>query len=226
MNFDILRKTPYENAFVTPTSPKTVDLLSQLRNKLTPTADFRAAARQLVGIEMDYASAFLETEKNDIDTPLTRYPGQRLIEKKTYIFPILRAGLAMLEGAIEAFPWASVGVIGARRDEKTLEPEIYCHNPSRLSSDVTDIFVIDPMCATGGSAVHAISKIKESRPDSNRPLTIRFISIIAAPEGLKTLAAAHPDVLSLTCAVDEGLNDRGFIVPGLGDFGDRYFGTL
>ena len=226
MKLDLLRRTPYNNAYLTPESPKTESLLAQLRDRLTPTAEFRAAAKQLVGIEMDYASAFLETEENIIETPLVKYAARKLIEKKTFIFPILRAGLAMLEGAIDAFPWASVGVIGARRDEKTLEPEIYSHNPSRLSADVSEVFVIDPMCATGGSVIHAISRIKESRPKSEIPLNIRFISIISAPEGLTALSRAHPDVISLTCAVDDSLNDRGFIVPGLGDFGDRYFGTL
>jgi len=222
----MLQQTPYANAYLAPASPKTEDLLAQLRNKLTSTAQFRAATKQLVGIEMDYASAFLDTEPYDIETPLIKFPGQRLVEKKTFIFPILRAGLAMLEAAIDALPWASVGVIGARRDERTLEPEIYCHNPSRLPADVSDVFVIDPMCATGGSAVHAISRIKASRVDAGQALNIRYVSIIAAPEGLITLAAAHPDVLSVTCVIDDGLNEHGFIVPGLGDFGDRYFGTL
>ena len=226
MNLDILRPTPYANAYVTPSSPKTEDLLTQLRSKSTSTADFRAATRLLVSIEMDYASAFLETAVSDIETPLTSFSGRKLVEKKTFIFPILRAGLAMLDTAIEALPWASVGVIGARRNEQTLEPEIYCHNPSRLSADVSEIFVIDPMCATGGSAIHAIERIKHSRQPSELPLNIRFISIISAPEGLRAMARSHPDVLSLTCVVDDKLNDNGYIVPGLGDFGDRYFGTL
>jgi len=226
MNRGLLIQTPYKNAYVTPASPKSEDLLAQLRSVKTSTDGFRAAARQLTGIEMDYASAFLETEVTDIETPLTVHAGRRLIEKKTFIFPILRAGLAMLEPAIEAFPWASVGVIGARRDERTLEPEIYCHNPSKLPADTGEVFIIDPMCATGGSAIHAISRIKASRVNAAQPVQIRFISIIAAPEGLEALARAHPDVLSLTCVIDDCLNEHGFIVPGLGDFGDRYFGTL
>ena len=140
--------------------------------------------------------------------------------RKLAFVPILRAGLGMVEGVLEMVPAAKVGHIGLYRDHKTLQPVEYY---SKLPQDITerDVIVLDPMLATGGSAIDAISIIKRSHPKS-----IKFMCIIAAPEGVKALTEAHPDIQIYCAAVDDHLNEIGYIVPGLGDAGDRIFGTL
>ena len=140
--------------------------------------------------------------------------------RKLAFVPILRAGLGMVEGVLEMVPAAKVGHIGLYRDHKTLQPVEYYN---KLPQDITerDVIVLDPMLATGGSAIDAISIVKRSNPKS-----IKFMCIIAAPEGVKALSEAHPDVQIYCAAVDDHLNEIGYIVPGLGDAGDRIFGTL
>jgi uracil phosphoribosyltransferase len=156
-----------------------------------------------------------------IDTPITTTTAQRVDEQKIILAPILRAGLAMIEGAIATFPHAQVRHIGIFRDEKTLQPvEYYVKLPPKLDPD-TLVLLLDPMLATGGSAIAAIDVFKK------RQITrFKFICLIAAPEGIAATHARHPDVPIYTASVDSHLNERGYIVPGLGDAGDRCFGTL
>ena len=156
----------------------------------------------------------------ETETPMVKATTKVIAGRKLAFVPILRAGLGMVEGVLTLVPAAKVGHIGLYRDHKTLQPVEYY---SKLPSDLPerDVIVLDPMLATGGSAVDAISIIKRSNPKS-----IKFMCIIAAPEGIKALTEAHPDVQVYCAAVDEKLNENGYILPGLGDAGDRIFGTL
>ena len=165
------------------------------------------------------ATKDLELEEYEVETPITKTTGYKLSGKKLGIVPILRAGLGMVDGVLEVFPAAKIGHIGMYRDEETLMPVEYY---SKLPLDVEkrDIIVIDPMLATGGSACDAIDNLKAKGCNS-----IRLLSIIAAPEGIKKLREAHPDVEITVAQLDEGLNENSYIVPGLGDAGDRLFGT-
>ena len=158
-------------------------------------------------------------EDVEIETPITRTTVKKLEGKKLAVVPILRAGLGMVEGMLAMVPAAKVGHIGLYRDPKTLKPvEYYCKLPSDCGE--REVFVTDPMLATGGSAIAAITMLKEKGVKN-----IRLLCIIAAPEGVKALSEAHPDVDIYIGALDECLNDHGYIVPGLGDAGDRIFGT-
>ena len=155
----------------------------------------------------------------EVETPVSITKSKVIAGRKLAFVPILRAGLGMVEGAIELVPAAKVGHIGLFRDPETLKPvEYYCKLPGDI--DEREVIVLDPMLATGGSAVDAITQIKQRNPKS-----IKFMCIIAAPEGLKELQAAHPDVQVYCASLDDHLNDHGYIVPGLGDAGDRIFGT-
>ena len=166
------------------------------------------------------ATRDLELKKVEIDTPICHATVKELKGKKLAIIPILRAGLGMVEGMLEIIPAAKVGHIGLVRNEETHEPEeYYCKLPSDLAE--REIFVVDPMLATGGSAVAAVKMLKDRGCKK-----IHFMSIIAAPEGVEKLTKAHPDVDIYIGAMDEGLNKNAYIVPGLGDAGDRIFGTL
>ena len=155
----------------------------------------------------------------EIETPITKMTAKELAGKKLAVVPILRAGLGMVEGMLAMIPAAKVGHIGLFRDPETLEPvEYYCKLPA--DCEEREVFVVDPMLATGGSCIAAIQMLK------NRGVkNIRFMCIIAAPEGVKKLQEAHPDVEVYIGALDEKLNEHGYIVPGLGDAGDRIFGT-
>jgi uracil phosphoribosyltransferase len=161
----------------------------------------------------------LELEDYEIETPICRTTVKRLAGKKLALIPILRAGLGMVSGIQTLIPSAKIGHIGMYRDPETLKPvEYYCKLPEDI--DRRDVFVVDPMCATGGSAIDAIDALK-----AHGCRNIRFLCIIAAPEGIKLLQEAHPDVDIIAGALDDHLNDHGYIVPGLGDAGDRIFGT-
>ena len=165
------------------------------------------------------ATRDLKMEDVEIETPITRTTVKKLEGKKLAVVPILRAGLGMVEGMLAMVPAAKVGHIGLYRDPKTLKPvEYYCKLPSDCGE--REVFVTDPMLATGGSAIAAITMLKEKGVKN-----IRLLCIIAAPEGVKALSEAHPDVDIYIGALDECLNDHGYIVPGLGDAGDRIFGT-
>ena len=193
--------------------------LSIMRDKNTSVKDFRSCAYE-IGLLLGYeATHDMELEDYPIETPIQNAVGKRT-KRKVALVPILRAGLGMVDAMMELIPAAKIGHIGLYRNEKTLEPvEYYCKMPTDIAE--REVLVLDPMLATGGSAKDAISMIKK-RGAKN----IKFICIIAAPDGIKALREAHPDVDIYCGAVDERLNEHGYIVPGLGDAGDRLFGTL
>lgn len=194
--------------------------LSILRDKNTGVKDFRSIVSEIAGLMCYEATRDLPLEDVTIETPVATGTFKMLAGKKLAVVPILRAGLGMVDGILNLIPSAKVGHIGLYRDPETLAPvEYYCKMPSDIAD--RDVIVLDPMLATGGSAVDAISIIKRSNPKS-----IKFLCIIAAPEGVKALTEAHPDVQVYCAAVDERLNENGYILPGLGDAGDRIFGTL
>lgn len=193
--------------------------ISILRDINTGSNEFRSIIKEIAMILAYEATKDLELEEYEVETPITKTTGYKLSGKKLGIVPILRAGLGMVDGVLEVFPAAKIGHIGMYRDEETLKPVEYY---SKLPLDVEkrDIIVIDPMLATGGSACDAIDNLKVKGCNS-----IRLLSIIAAPEGIEKLREAHPDVEITVAQLDEGLNENSYIVPGLGDAGDRLFGT-
>lgn len=193
--------------------------ISRLRDKTTGTNEFRALVEE-IGMLMGYeALADLKTEDVEIETPLEKCMTPVIAGRKLAVIPILRAGLGMVSGITALVPTAKVGHIGLYRDPKTHEPvEYYCKLPSPI--DERMIVVTDPMLATGGSAVDAIDMIK-----ARGGKMIKFMCIIAAPEGLKRLHEAHPDVQIYVGHLDRQLNENAYILPGLGDAGDRIFGT-
>lgn len=190
-----------------------------IRRAETGSRDFRALISE-IAMHMCYeATRDLKLQEVEIETPLCRTTVRELSGKKLAVVPILRAGLGMVDGMLAMIPAAKVGHIGLYRDPETLKPvEYYCKLPA--DSHEREVFVVDPMLATGGSSIAAIDLLKE-RGVRN----IRFMCIIAAPEGLKAMQEAHPDVDLYIGALDDHLNDHGYIVPGLGDAGDRIFGT-
>ncbi|GAB3058188.1 uracil phosphoribosyltransferase [Salinicoccus sesuvii] len=193
--------------------------MSYIRDEKTSTKEFRELVDE-VGMLMAYeVTRDLSLEDVEVDTPVTRTTAKRLSGKKLGIVPILRAGLGMQEGILKLIPSARVGHIGLYRDPETLEAiEYYAKFPGDIEE--RDIFVIDPMLATGASAVEAITAVKKRGATK-----VRFICLIAAPEGVEVLKEAHPDVNIYIAALDEKLNEKSYIVPGLGDAGDRLFGT-
>ncbi|MGW8115092.1 uracil phosphoribosyltransferase [Caproicibacterium sp. NSD3] len=194
--------------------------LTFLRDKNTGSKEFRQLVSEIAMLECYEATRDLPLEEVDTETPVAMAHTKVIAGRKLAFVPILRAGLGMVEGVLEMVPAAKVGHIGLYRDPKTLQPVEYY---SKLPHDIEerDVIVLDPMLATGGSGIDAVTIIKRSNPKS-----IKFMCIIAAPEGLKAFTEAHPDVQIYCAAVDEHLNDHGYIVPGLGDAGDRIFGTL
>lgn len=190
-----------------------------LRDKNTGSKEFRELIQEITELMCYEATRDLPMCEVEVETPITITKSKVIAGRKLAFVPILRAGLGMVEGAIELVPAARVGHIGLYRDPETLRPvEYYCKLPGDIGE--RDVIVLDPMLATGGSAVDAIAQIKKRGPKS-----IKFMCIIAAPEGLKALQEAHPDVQVYCASLDERLNDHGYIVPGLGDAGDRIFGT-
>ena len=193
--------------------------LSILRDKDTPTKDFRELVNEIAMLMVYEATRDLPTEGVEIETPCGIAKCQQLAGRKLAFVPILRAGLGMVDGCLKMIPSARVGHIGLYRDETTHTPvEYYCKLPKDIEK--LDVFVVDPMLATGGSAVDAISQIK-----LRNPRKIVFMCLIAAPEGLEVLKKEHPDVDIYIAALDEKLNENCYIVPGLGDAGDRLYGT-
>ena len=194
--------------------------ISLLRNKDTGSKMFRELISELANLMFYEATRDMKLKDTKVITPISEAHGKTLDGKKAAIISILRAGEGMVSGALQLIPAAKVGHIGLYRDPKTLKPiEYYCKLPSDIEKRL--VFVMDPMLATGGTAVDAISQIKK-RGVTN----IKFMCIVAAPEGLKALQDVHPDVTIYCAALDkDGLNDHGYIVPGLGDAGDRIFGT-
>lgn len=190
-----------------------------IRRKDTGTKDFRQAISEIAMLICYEATRDLKLDEVEIETPICTAKVKELKGKKMAIIPILRAGLGMVDGVLELIPTAKVGHIGLYRDPETLKPvEYYCKLPADCAE--REVFVVDPMLATGGSSVAAIQMLKDKGCQN-----IHFMCIIAAPEGVKAMQEAHPDVDMYIGALDEKLNDHGYIVPGLGDAGDRIFGT-
>ncbi len=199
--------------------PLAHDALLTLRDQRTAAADFRSTARRISLLIVAEALRELSTAQATVQTVLAPATGQR-VDSDIVIVPVLRAGLGMLEAALEIAPTARVGYIGLRRDETTAVASRYYMNlPSRLRDSF--VLLVDPMLATGGSAADAIDAIKGAGARH-----VRMARIGAAAEGVATIEARHPDVLVVTPVIDPHLNDRKYIVPGLGDFGDRLYGTL
>jgi uracil phosphoribosyltransferase len=193
--------------------------LTILRDRETPTKIFKELVDEIAMFMAYEATSDLPLEDAPVETPLERAMGRRVAGKKLTLVPILRAGLGMVEGIYRLVPGARVGHIGLYRDHDTLQPVDYYFKVPGDAAE-RDFFVLDPMLATGGSAVAAVASLK--RAGATR---IRFMCVVAAPEGVRKLAAAHPDVIVYCAALDRGLNEAGYILPGLGDAGDRLFGT-
>ena len=193
--------------------------LAILRNKETDTKQFREIVKELAMLMAYESFKDVPTQEITVETPLETTTQTVVKENSIAIVPILRAGLGMVDGIISLFPAAKIGHIGLYRDEETFEPhEYYCKLPSNIEEKV--VMVVDPMLATGGSACDAIKLLKKRGCKR-----IKFMCIIAAPEGVKKLSQAHPDVEIFVSTLDRGLNEHAYILPGLGDAGDRIFGT-
>jgi len=199
--------------------PLILHKLAFIRDKNTGSKDFRELVEEVAMLMAYEVTRDLQLEEVEIETPICTAKCKMLSGKKVAIVPILRAGLGMVDGMLKLIPAAKVGHIGLYRDEATLKPvEYFCKLPQDIEE--RDVIVTDPMLATGGSAVDAIALLKRKGAKY-----IKLMCLIAAPEGIKNVMNAHPDVDIYVAAIDEKLNDKGYIVPGLGDAGDRLFGT-
>lgn len=193
--------------------------LTYIRDKSTGTKEFRELVDEIATLMAFEITRDLPLEEIEVETPVQLAKSKVLAGKKLGVVPILRAGIGMVDGILKLIPAAKVGHIGLYRDPVTLQPvEYYLKLPSDVQE--RDFIVVDPMLATGGSAIEAVNSMKKRGATK-----IRFMCIIAAPEGVEALQAAHPDVDIYIAALDEKLNEKGYIVPGLGDAGDRLFGT-
>jgi uracil phosphoribosyltransferase len=197
--------------------PVVADCLARLRDKNTPPGEFRTLARTMVTFLLCEAVGDLPVREASVETPLGP-ASARYIDAEVVAIPVLRAGLGLLPPVLELLPRVSVGYIGLERDEETAVARIYYQKLPELAGKVP--LLLDPMLATGGSGARALDMIKEAGGDGTR-----MVCVVAAPEGVRVIEERHPEVRIYTAALDEGLNDRAFIVPGLGDFGDRLFGT-
>ncbi|MFW5985820.1 MAG: uracil phosphoribosyltransferase [Halanaerobiales bacterium] len=201
------------------THPLIKHKLALIRDKHTGPKEFRELVKEVTTLMTYEVTRDLPLEEIEIETPIKKAKFKTIAGKKIGVVPILRAGLGMLDGVIKLIPAAKVGHVGLYRDPETLEPvEYYCKLPADVGE--RDLIVVDPMLATGGSATAAISFVKERNPRS-----VKFMSLISAPEGVDRVQREHPDVDIFTAAIDEKLNDHAYIVPGLGDAGDRLYGT-
>lgn len=208
----------YKNVFILD-HPLIRHKLAIIRNKETDTKKFREIIQELATLMAYESFKDVPTQEIEVETPLEKTTQTVVKENSIAIIPILRAGLGMVEGVLTLFPAAKVGHIGLYRNEETLEPhEYYCKLPANIEDKV--VMVLDPMLATGGSSVAAIELLKKRGCKK-----IKLMSIIAAPEGVKKVAESHPDVEIYVSTLDRGLNEHGYILPGLGDAGDRIFGT-
>jgi uracil phosphoribosyltransferase len=193
--------------------------LTLMRRKETSTTSFRRLLNEIGSLMAYEVTREMPTQELEIETPMERMTGRVIDGKKLVFVPILRAGTGLLDGFLSVVPGARVGHIGLYRDPKTLVAiEYYFKMPGGMAE--RDAIVLDPMLATGHSAVAAVDRLKEANPRS-----IRFVCLVSCPEGMRALGHAHPDVPIYTAAVDRQLNDHGYILPGLGDAGDRIFGT-
>ena len=193
--------------------------LGLLRDVTTPTQMFRQLVNELTLLLTYEATKTLADEAVEIETPLERMGARRISGKKVAVCPILRAGVGMLDGVLSLIPGARVGFIGLYRDEETLQPvEYYVKLPNDIAD--RDVLLLDPMLATGNSTAAAVVTVKAAGATS-----IRVIALIATPDGIARIHAEHPDVAIVVASIDRGLNEKGYIVPGLGDAGDRLYGT-
>ncbi|MDD4323624.1 MAG: uracil phosphoribosyltransferase [Eubacteriales bacterium] len=193
--------------------------ITMMRDKNTNTKDFRDLVNEVAMLMAYEVTRDLPLKDVEIETPMAKMTGKMIAGKDLALVPILRAGLGMVDGMLNLVPSAKVGHIGLYRDPETLEPvEYYCKLPDDVAT--RDVILLDPMLATGNSAVAAVDFLKERNIES-----IKFVCLIAAPEGIKHLHEAHPKVPIYCAALDEGLNSHAYILPGLGDAGDRLFGT-
>jgi len=197
--------------------PLVADCLAGLRDRSTPPDEFRALSNRIITMLVYEATRDLPTRGATVQTPL-REAAATLIDAEVVAIPVLRAGLGLLGPVLELLPRVSVGYIGLERDEETAVARIYYNKLPRLEGKVP--LLLDPMLATGGSGARALDLIKEAGGRDTR-----MICVVAAPEGVEVIAERHPEVDVYTAALDESLNDRAYIVPGLGDYGDRLFGT-
>jgi uracil phosphoribosyltransferase len=201
------------------THPLVQHKLGLLRDVTTNTHMFRQLVNELTLLLTYEATKDLATETVEVETPLERTTTERISGKKVAICPILRAGMGMLDGVLSLISGARVGFIGLYRNEETLEPvEYYVKLPGDIAE--RDVILLDPMLATGNSTAAAVAKVKKAGASS-----IRLIALIAAPEGIARIHRDHPDVHIVVAGIDRGLNEKGYIVPGLGDAGDRLYGT-
>ena len=201
------------------THPLVQHKLGLLRDVTTTTQMFRQLVNELTLLLTYEATKGLADEEIEIETPLERMTARQISGKKVAVCPILRAGMGMLDAVLSLVPGARVGFIGLFRDEETLEPvEYYVKLPGDIAD--RDVILLDPMLATGNSTAAAVDTVKRSGATS-----VRLIALIAAPEGIERVHREHPDVHIVVASVDRGLNDRGYILPGLGDAGDRLYGT-
>jgi uracil phosphoribosyltransferase len=198
--------------------PLVAHKLSRLRDKNTEPKKFRELVREIAGLLAYEATADLQTRQIEVETPLEKMTAREL-QEKIGLIPILRAGLGMVEGIWELMPSAEVWHIGLYRDEHTLQPVEY-YNKLPVDPRVSVCLILDPMLATGGSATATADILKRWGVKK-----IKFVGLIAAPEGIQAMQMAHPDIDIFTACIDSHLNERGYIVPGLGDAGDRQFGT-
>jgi uracil phosphoribosyltransferase len=193
--------------------------LTLMRRKETPTSSFRQLLWEISMLLAYEVTRDLPLQEVSVETPVCRTKSPQLSGKKLALVSIMRAGNGLLDGILELIPAARVGFVGLYRDEETLEPvEYYCKVPDQLENRL--VIAVDPMLATGNSSVAAITRLKEAGAKD-----IRLLCLLAAPEGVACMKEAHPDVLVFTASLDEKLNEKGYIVPGLGDAGDRMFGT-
>ena len=193
--------------------------LAILRDRTTPTKDFKQLVNEIAMLMTYEVTRDLAMEPVEVETPLERTTGHKVAGKKLTLVPILRAGLGMVDGITQLIPSARVGHVGLFRDHNTLKPVSYYFKVPSAEAD-RDFLVLDPMLATGGSAVAAVRSLKDAGASR-----IRFLSLVAAPEGIDAMQRAHPDVMVFAAALDRQLDDHGYILPGLGDAGDRIFGT-
>ncbi|GAB6137290.1 uracil phosphoribosyltransferase [Halanaerobaculum tunisiense] len=193
--------------------------LTHLRKEETGTKEFRELTNEIAALMGYEVTRSLSLQEIEIETPITKTTSQVISGKKLAVVPILRAGLGMVDGIVDLVPAAKVGHVGLYRDPETLEPvEYYCKMPPDIES--RELIMVDPMLATGGTAIAALDFVKQRGAEN-----IKFMCLVAAPEGVEELQEAHPDVDIYTAAIDEKLNDHAYIIPGLGDAGDRLFGT-
>ena len=202
--------------------PLAAHIITHLRDKTTKPATFRTLAYQISLLLAIEATSDLETAPKQIDTPLEPMTGRELVHETLIVVPILRAGLGMVQPFSDLFPDVSVGYIGIERDHETAKPRsYYCKLPPLGGAAARHVFVVDPMLATGGSAVAALNVVKE-----HGAIAPTLVSIVSAPEGVAEVEKHHPTTMIHTAALDRALNAKKYILPGLGDFGDRLYGTV